>query len=79
MTLMPVRQLWHPVSAITETEQDIIGVDRLKPKAVQSSGTILMVTSMNGWGDDRFLSHVLVRLSYMWWSRGRLIHDEAFP
>ena len=68
-TCMPIRQLWHPVSAIAGSSVALIRFLSAKPRAWQSSSNALTYTQTYGCGADVRLCHLSQTLSYKWWSR----------
>ena len=66
---LPTRQLWQPVSAITEEVSDIVLARSLKPKSVKSSPLAERVRQMYDCGLEARLVRLSLMLLYRWWSR----------
>lgn len=67
-TLMPARQLWHPVSAsAVMVALPACGVC-VRPRVAESVLITLAFRVMVGWGCDLRFIHVFCRLSNRWWS-----------
>ena len=69
ITPIPARQLWQPVSAITEEVSYFVLARSLNPNSVKSSTLAERVRRMYGCGLEARLAHLSLVLLYRWWSR----------